>query len=231
MNSKNKAWSEKLISRLDREFKHRWVIYDELLLSFLSKEKVWIDIGCGNNVSVADRGSAAKLSLGIDCLMPNIEMKDLFVVGSIGALPIKAESADLVTLRFVVEHLKNVEEDFAEVSRILKPGGHLIVMTTNTWSPFILLPRILPYRLKNRLLRVLYKAKESDIFPTYHRFNSVRKMKILGGSFRLDKYLYVQDVNDVRKWIFIVFFFWHLFTKPKLLQVFRTNIFAIFVKE
>ncbi len=42
-------------------------------------------------------------------------------------IPIKSESFNIIISYFVLEHVKNPQCHFKELSRILKPGGHLIV--------------------------------------------------------------------------------------------------------
>jgi SAM-dependent methyltransferase len=48
-----------------------------------------------------------------------------------GTLPYPSSSLDLVILAEVIEHLENHRPVLAEIGRILRPGGHLILTTPN----------------------------------------------------------------------------------------------------
>ncbi|MBI4536185.1 MAG: methyltransferase domain-containing protein, partial [Ignavibacteriae bacterium] len=172
-----------------------------------------------------------RCALGIDIRVPENGTSIPFVCGHLPFLPMRPASVDLLTLRFVVEHLEDIARDFSEVERVLRPGGHVVILTTNSESPLILFPRLLPFALKNWILRTMYKVDESDIFPTFHRFNSIRVMKRGIGRLRLERFYAIQDANFVRRWIFVPFLAWHVLTRPKPLQVLRTNILSVFVKH
>ncbi|HWA33598.1 MAG TPA: class I SAM-dependent methyltransferase, partial [Cyclobacteriaceae bacterium] len=49
-------------------------------------------------------------------------------------LPIASASADIVVLAETIEHIPDQLSLFAEIARILKPGGHLILTTPNSSS-------------------------------------------------------------------------------------------------
>lgn len=50
-----------------------------------------------------------------------------FVSGALEQIPLPADSVDYVFCRFVFEYLQNQEAVFAELVRILRPGGRLVV--------------------------------------------------------------------------------------------------------
>lgn len=227
----NRRWSETITKRVDTSFKHRWIIYNEIVSTHLFPHVLWIDIGCGQNHSIRDLGTAVRFAVGVDLIPPIGKTKPPYIVADLRALPLKSLCADLITLRFVVEHLEVIPQDFAEINRVLKPGGHIIVLTTNAWSPFIFIPRLLPHALKRRLIQRLYRINDGEVFRTYHRFNSLRRMR--GGIYEahlLDAE-FIQDSNFVRKWIFLVGFFWHVVTRRGALRELRSNILAVFKKE
>lgn len=230
MRIKNKVWAENVIKKFDSSFKHRWIIYEEFLSSLLSKDKVWGDIGCGENQIVEEYFNSAKLATGIDLIKPTTIIKSPFVCSDLYNLPFRSESFDLVTLRYVVEHLEDIQACFSEINRILKPGGKILILTTNIWSPFIFIPFLLPFRFKRFMLKNVYKVEENKVLPTHHRLNSLKAFKEKKGNLRLIQLEFIQDANYVRKWVFIIFFVWHIITKPKFLNLFRTNIIAVYEK-
>lgn len=228
---KNKAWSDAVIRRIDPAFRHRWEVFADGIEAILTPDSVWVDVGCGENEMVERYGHLAQYAVGVDPLEPRRHTAAPFIKGDISHLPFADESVDLVTLRFVVEHLARIPEDFAEIERVLKPGGRLLVVTTNRRSPFVAGMALLPYRLKNLLIRTLLRVSEEEIFPTYHRFNTVRSMRRGAGSLALSRLELIQDANFTRRWLFLLLFTTHLVTGPKFLRWVRPNIVAEFVKE
>lgn len=227
----NRIWSDRIIRKTDPTFRHRWDVYNETICSFLHPDAVWVDVGCGNNALVEQFGARAGYAVGTDIVEPEHPSSAPFLPMRPDRLPFESGVADLVTLRFVAEHLPNIAESFAEIERVLKPGGHVVVLTTNTWSPFIFLPRILPFRLKNAILSHLYKVRDVDVMPTFHRLNSPTTMKTAVPMLELEKLEFLQDANYVRRWIFLIFYAWHLATRPEPFRKFRTNLLAVYRKS
>jgi len=167
--------AEKICFKLDPTYKYVRTEYNEILESILTSDFVWIDIGCGSNKHVKKFGKMVKYTVGMDLLPPSDPSS--FFTADMNYLPLKSGNIDLITVRFVVEHIKNIEPILSEIQRILKPGGQLLILTTNTWSPYILLGRLLPLSLKTTLIRFFYRINESNTLPAWHRFNSIGKMK------------------------------------------------------
>ena len=221
----NQEWADRIIRRVDPGFRHRWQAYESRVEKHLASDCVWIDCGSGDNRIVAERAGSARLAAGVD-LTYREKPDGTFVVADIRHLPFASKSADLVTLRFVVEHFSEVTGYFDEIERILKDGGTVIVLTTNVLSPLISIPRfLLPYPLKNRLLAKLFKVESHDIFPTHHRLNTPGRFEHIGG-LRLRHLELISDLNFTRKWIFWIFLGWHIVTRPRWLHKLRMNILA-----
>ena len=153
----NKEWSEKILQKYDSLFKHRWEIYDEIVKGALSSQMVWVDCGCGNDGMVETYASLVKTAVGVDIIDP-IHKRN-YIKADIRYLPFPSDYADLITLRFVVEHFQNSGEYIYELTRAIKPGGQIIILTTNLLSPFIFLPRLfLPSSIKNSTGLTLCKS-------------------------------------------------------------------------
>lgn len=226
----NKEWSERILQQFDPSFKHRWIIYDEIVKSSLNSQTVWIDCGCGNNGTVKAYGHLTKTAIGVDVI--ENEENDNFIKADIRSLPFTSDYADLITLRFVVEHFQSVNDYMSEINRVAKKGGRIIILTTNFLSPLIFLPRLfLPHSLKNKILTKLFKVKDDDVFPAYHKLNSPNKFNLLKKYFRIDIIKFISDLNYTRKWVFIILLTWHKFTALKILNKFRTNILIVLEKK
>ena len=225
----NKVWADRILRRVDPIFKPHWEVYTDAVTTRIDPDTVWIDCGCGNNKMVRDFSRLAKHAVGVDVQEPGEDADD-FVKANIRRLPFADGYASLITLKFVVEHLLEVDAYFEEIARVLGRHGRVIILTTNTLSPMIFIPRwLLPYSLKNRILSKLFKVDSRDVFPTYHRLNTPRRLQRIG-KLRLESLEFISDLNFTRKWIFLILLVWHILTRPRFLHRFRMQILAVLEK-
>ncbi|MBK8911373.1 MAG: class I SAM-dependent methyltransferase [Chlorobi bacterium] len=226
----NRQWSDRIIRRTDPTFRHRWEVWVNKLSAMLNKQTVWIDVGCGSNAMVEEYGHRAASAIGTDVVPPERPSSAPFLLMRPDTLPFPDASADLITLRFVAEHLPDVPRTFSEIARVLRPGGRVMVLTTNTHSPFIILPRLLPFRLKNAILSRLFRVRDVDVMPTFHRLNTPHAMRTVHPDLELLELEFLQDANYTRRWIFLLFYAWHLATRPRPFRRFRTNLLGVWGK-
>jgi SAM-dependent methyltransferase len=90
-----------------------------------------VDIGCGGKPYQALFAPFIKGYLGLDIYSKTSNTPDVFALAQ--ALPLQNASADTVFLAQVLEHVSEPWTCLREVSRILKPGGHLILTVPQTW--------------------------------------------------------------------------------------------------
>lgn len=107
-------------------------------LSRFKKGKVHLDVGCATGTSVEIFETFGFKSYGID---PSSQPVNLGVeagrklqVGFLEEARFESESFDVVTMYEVIEHVPDPTILLTEISRILKPGGVLVVGTGNTDS-------------------------------------------------------------------------------------------------
>ncbi|MET7486316.1 class I SAM-dependent methyltransferase [Streptomyces sp. NPDC005538] len=96
-----------------------------------------LDIGCGDGTAAA---TAAPLLTGHrivgvdwsqDALTRARTHLPYAVRGELTALPLRSAVADAVLFSEVVEHLVDPDTALAEIRRVLRPGGHLMLSTPN----------------------------------------------------------------------------------------------------
>jgi SAM-dependent methyltransferase len=88
-----------------------------------------LDIGCGSGRIIQDLPDA----IGLDILLPKLRfLRDhhrRLVQGTVFALPFPAERFDTVICSEVLEHIAATPQVFHELTRVLRPGGTLILGT------------------------------------------------------------------------------------------------------
>lgn len=218
---------ERHFRRLFPDYRPRWEVYEAVLRSLLAPETVWIDAGCGSNALAASLGGNCRLAVGID-LLPAANAP--FVQADLRHLPLASSCVDLASLRMVVEHLERIPQDLQEIERILKPGGRLLVLTTNAHSPLVLLPRLLPFKWKKWLLCKMFGVAEHEVFPTWHRFNTVRRMQRGAGTLEAVSIMLLEQTLFSPLAPAMLFGLWYALTRLPGFAAMRSNILAIFQK-
>jgi 2-polyprenyl-6-hydroxyphenyl methylase/3-demethylubiquinone-9 3-methyltransferase len=77
------------------------------------------------------------------------------------------QDADLIICQAVLEHVEDVEQAFAAMASILRPGGKALVFVPSRNAVFARLNLILPERIKRKLLYSIYPQTRS-----HHGFRS-----------------------------------------------------------
>lgn len=226
----NRSWADKYIRRKASDFRYRWELFDELVARSMPESGVWLDIGCGDNGLISKLAGPKVEPLGIDIERHANLSDERFLLASIYDLPIKNCSVGLITLRFVAEHIEWPGKALGECARVLRPGGRVVIMTTNKLSPIIFPVRLMPFGFKHWLAGRLFGEEAHDLQPTYHRLNSLADFNQSLFGLRIEKFDYVQDGNYYRRAIFRGHVLWHRLTKSLGLTGLRTNILAVLQK-
>jgi SAM-dependent methyltransferase len=136
----------------------------------------WLDVGCGRGGIVELLGGEVTLCVGADLDLASLHEHraphTCRVAAPVDALPFADESFDLVTCSWVMEHLADPRRAFAQIARVLAPGGHWIFLTPNARNPLTFASRLMRGPLQARLVRRLYARAESDTFPVRYRVNT-----------------------------------------------------------
>jgi len=173
-------------------------VWGETVRQYLDPSIRWLDSGCGWRLLGQDLEplenelvSRAKSVVGVDLDIPHLG-KHLniarLVAASLNSLPFADGSFDLVTCNMVAEHLPEPVMTFRELSRVLAPGGALLVHTPNTQN-YLVFANLVAKKLLPRslILKLIRDDRESeDIYPTYYRANNPAALNRLGRSANLN---------------------------------------------
>lgn len=166
--------------------------YESVLDRCASGNLRWLDVGCGHHLLPTWRFQAeqklaarAQLLVGVDAdqlsLNKHRTIRDR-VRGNIGRLPFADGSFNLVTANMVFEHLDDPQAQLREIGRVLAPGGRLIFHTPNKYGYATVLAKAIPESLKSRLVYLLHRRKEEDVFPAFYKINSAADISRLAQS-------------------------------------------------
>lgn len=105
---------------------------------------VCVDLGCGAGYV------SHEISIKTDCTMIGIDFSDVaikianekfalgnkcsFMVGTANKIPLADNCVDVVFCIGVLEHVPEIEGALREIKRILKPGGYVVIFTSNCYS-------------------------------------------------------------------------------------------------
>ncbi len=118
---------------------HRLI--DELELDLVRRYGTGRDVfeaGCGTGLLLAEATRVARSAVGLDLsksMLGPAQQRGLKVVqGSLTAVPLPDRSVDLVYSMKVLAHVPPIREALAELSRVVRPGGHLLLEFYNPFS-------------------------------------------------------------------------------------------------
>jgi 2-polyprenyl-3-methyl-5-hydroxy-6-metoxy-1,4-benzoquinol methylase len=176
--------------------------YEAMMLQLINNGADWIDVGCGHdlfpfNQPLAERLAArCRLLVGVDP-SPNIEKNNL--VHERAKCTIEEyytdHKFDVISLRMVAEHIANPEAAIAAFSRLVKPGGRVVIYTVSKWAISSLVAAATPIGFHHLVKAVLWRTRPEDTFPTVYRMNTRARLRqvFATGGFREEEFQYLDD--------------------------------------
>jgi SAM-dependent methyltransferase len=156
--------------------------YERALREVVTPGCAWLDIGCGHQVLPPWRRAAevelvgrARRVVGADPDLASLTRHQTIrhrALASLSHLPFPDRTFDLATANMVVEHLDDPFRQFAEVARVLRPGGRFLLHTPNARAYTTRAARLVPRGLKVGLARRLEGRPPEDVFPAHYRVNT-----------------------------------------------------------
>lgn len=158
--------------------------YEDRLGESITQDCRWLDLGCGHQLLPEWRREAevelvtrASVLVGVDPEVAALRRHATIahrLAGDAAALPFAEAAFDRITANMVVEHLPDPGRQFAEIRRVLRPGGRFIFHTPNRRGHYVRLARLVPEVVKSLGVWLLEGRRPDDRFRTYYRANSER---------------------------------------------------------
>ncbi len=107
---------------------------------FLASARV-LDDGCGLGVYVEKLGQHARAVFGLDYDFERVvegarrRQPNVLICAAGEHLPYPANSFDLVHSSEVIEHVQDDRASLAEMVRVTRPGGRIVIFCPNRWYP------------------------------------------------------------------------------------------------
>jgi SAM-dependent methyltransferase len=103
-----------------------------------------LDLGCGTGYSSLRLAESGFDAVGMDLSRKFLSTASArtsrrlhYSVGDALELPFADATFDGVTSFYMIEHVVDVDGVLAEIRRVLRPGGRLVIICPNYWSPVI----------------------------------------------------------------------------------------------
>lgn len=158
--------------------------------ALLEPEILALDVGCGRGAGALDpipfrlalrtlRGKCRRvIGIDIDDSARANPLVDEFRLIVDVRWPVEDASVGLCVADWVLEHVEDPDAFLAEARRVLEPGGHLCLRTSNLLGYIGLFSRFLPGCLHTHALaRIQPERMAEDIFPTRYRCNTIWSLR------------------------------------------------------
>jgi 2-polyprenyl-3-methyl-5-hydroxy-6-metoxy-1,4-benzoquinol methylase len=184
-------------------------IYETIVAKLVERETTWLDVGCGSDIFPSNRTVAQLLSERCELLVgvdpsENVEANPFVHQRFKGMLEDYMTDIrfDLVTLRMVAEHVTNPQGALEALSRLVKPGGKVVIYTVNKWAPVTIVSALVPFSLHHRIKRFFWDTDEKDTFPTAYLMNTRQQLQrqFSAAGFLEVHFEYLDDCRTLGKW-------------------------------
>lgn len=162
------------------------LVYEAVVEQIVRCDTTWIDIGGGktvfpkNPILSRQLSERCKLLVGLDPSdnihqNTNVHRREQMILEDLQT----NRKFDLATFRMVAEHVADPQSFVGALSRLVSPGGYVVLLTPFRWSPVPIVTSLIPNTLHARVIRVFSvdpDRLEEDVFPTTYLMNTRKKL-------------------------------------------------------
>ena len=175
--------TERLRERFYGGREHPYGTFERLIRQSVTSETLLLDAGCGRRAETLQRlAPYVKTAIGIDLVDFADDVRGSAVQvakGDLRSIALRDASMDVVVARSVMEHLSDPDAAYAEISRVLKPGGRFIFLTPQLWDYGSVFAKLIPNRLHPFVVRKVEGRDERDTFPVQYKSNTAGAVRRL----------------------------------------------------
>ena len=188
----NRAYYDQFSAVYERERHHGYhALIDRLetsiVLPYVENARV-LEAGCGTGMILKEVAPRARQAVGLDIsqgMLSTARARGLEVVhASVTHIPFRDEHFDLAYSFKVLAHVERIGAAMSELTRVVRPGGHVVAEFYNPWSL-----RYLVKRLK-RPTTISGGTTDEAVYTRYDSLATIRRY--------LPPSLEVIDVHGVR---------------------------------
>lgn len=136
------SYYDRFSETYERERHHGYHrLIDELELDLITRYGRGGDVfeaGCGTGLLLRGASEVARRAMGLDLsrgMLQAARQRGLPVIqGSLTDVPLPSASFDLVYSMKVLPHVPPIADAIVELTRLVRPGGHLLLEFYNPWS-------------------------------------------------------------------------------------------------
>lgn len=158
------------------------LLFIKVLSGYLKPTDEVLEVGAGSGTIYPHSvRSKVKRLVGLDPddrVISNQQL-DEGLVGVCESMPFPNASFDIVFHRMVAEHFEDPLAATAEIARVLKPKGLLLMHTPNRFYYPMIAARLTPLWFHQRYMQAIATRKGKDVHEVYYRMNSANDIRTI----------------------------------------------------
>ncbi len=163
-------------------------IYNETVSSIINlrQKTVVLDLGCGLSVPYTKylKNRKGVRIVGVDisrqALNNNRDIDEKLLSNLEKPLPLAINSVDVISCRWTIEHIRNLDTFLNSCNKVIKKEGFFIGLSACRFSPFAIINRTLPKNLSAKILYFLNpNIKDKVGLPSFYKNGNNRTFKDL----------------------------------------------------
>jgi SAM-dependent methyltransferase len=166
--------AQRFKDRLFSNDAHPYRLFEVEVERHLRPGMTLMDAGCGRTAPVlAKYRSRVGRLIGVDLVDFDPTVTGIQLLREdLSRTSVASGTVDLVMSRSVMEHVAEPEKVYAEMYRVLRPGGLFVFITANLWDYASLISRVVPNRLHPWIVSKVEGREEHDVFPIQYKTNT-----------------------------------------------------------